>query len=193
MADAKKEEPKEGEEAEVKPKSKKKLIIIIAAVLLLVGGGAGFMLMGGKEEVKDEHAEEVEVEKVYETAKLDTFIVNLSENSTFLKVTLLVEYDPAVFNPHGHEEGGGHAGGEGHSGGGEKAEGAGGLPPVFEKRKPMVHDAIIRVLSSKKANDVITVEGKEQLKQELIEAINEALGLEEPAIVNIYFTEFIIQ
>lgn len=192
MSDAKKEEKKEGEEGEVAPpKSKKKLIIIIVVVLLAIGGGA-FVMLGGKKEVKDEHAEEKEVEKVFETAKLDTFIVNLSENATFLKTTILIEYDAAIFNAHAHGHEGGEGGGEGHSGGGEEKKEA-GLPALFEKRKPMVHDAVIRVLSSKKSTDVITVEGKEQLKQELIEAINEALGMEEAPVVNIYFTEFIIQ
>jgi flagellar FliL protein len=195
MAEAKKEEKKEGEEvAEVKPKSKKKLFIIVGVLIVLLVGAGGFVMLGGKKEVKkDEHAEEQDQEKHYETALLDTFIVNLSENSTFLKATILVEYDPAVLNVGGaHGEEGGEAGGEGH-GGGEGGEKPAALPALFTKRKPMVHDSIIRVMSSKKASDVITVEGKEQLKQELIEAINEALGLDEAPVVNIYFTEFIIQ
>lgn len=193
-----KEEEKEGAaEGEAKPKGKKKLFIIIAIVLLLVGGGAAFMLMGGNPEKKEgEEAEEPkEEEKHYETAKLDTFIVNLSENTTFLKTTILVEYDPALLHPKGEEHGseGGEASGGGHGsgGGGESAEAA--LPAEILKRKPMIHDAIIRVLSSKRSVEVLSPEGKELLKQELLEAINEAIGLEEGPVVNIYFTEFIIQ
>lgn len=192
MAEEKKEEGAEGAEGEAKPKSKKKLIIIIAAVVVLLGGAGAFFMLGGKaEDKKDEHAEEEDV-KHYETAKLDTFIVNLSENSTFLKATILVEFDAAIINAAAHGEGGGSGEGGGHAGGGEEG-GEGALPAIFKKRQPMIYDAVIRVMSAKKASDVITTEGKEQLKQELIEAINEALGLDEAPIVNIYFTEFIIQ
>lgn len=190
MAEPKKdEEGKEGEEA-AKPKSKKKLIIIVAVVLLLVGIGVPLFLMGGEDAKKAEHGEEDEKPVHYETAKLDTFIVNLSENATFLKTTILVEYDPSLINLGGAD--GAAAEGGGHAGGGDKPA-AGGLPPIFEKRKPMVHDAVIRILSSKKASEVLTAEGKETLKQELIDAINEALGVEEAPVVNVYFTEFIIQ
>jgi flagellar protein FliL len=57
----------------------------------------------------------------------------------------------------------------------------------------MIKGAIIAVLSSKKASELLTRTGKETLKDELIEAINEALGLDESPVVNIYFKEFIIQ
>ena len=63
----------------------------------------------------------------------------------------------------------------------------------MQAREPMMRDAVIRVLSSKKAVDVLSPEGKEKLKEELVEAINEAIGLEEGPVVNVYFTEFIIQ
>lgn len=183
-----KDEAGHAEGGEAKPKGKKKLIIIIAAVVLLLGGGGAFMMMGGeKKEGDEEHHEEPE--KIYETVKLDTFIVNLSENTTFLKTTILIEYDPSLLISSGAS--GGSAKGGGHAGGSEPPKG--GLPPAMEKRKPMITDAVIRVLSSKKSSDVLSPEGKEQLKQELIEAINEAIGLDDAPVVNIYFTEFIIQ
>ena len=40
---------------------------------------------------------------------------------------------------------------------------------------------------------ILTKEGYEKLKEELMEGINEAIGLDEEPIVNIYFTEFIVQ
>jgi flagellar basal body-associated protein FliL len=49
------------------------------------------------------------------------------------------------------------------------------------------------VLSSKKAEDVLTSDGKERLKEELIEGLNEAVALEEPPLTAVFFTEFIIQ
>ncbi|MCO6432407.1 MAG: flagellar basal body-associated FliL family protein [Deltaproteobacteria bacterium] len=186
------EEKEEGgaEGAEKPKKSKKKLFIILGVVLVLLGAGIPLAFMGGEEPKDGEHDEHHEEEKHYATAKLETFIVNLSENTTFLKVTMLIEYDPAQIEAAEKLAGGGGGHGAG-GGGGEPAEGA--LPPLMEKRKPMIHDAVIRVLSSKKSTEVLTPDGKEQLKQELIEAINDAVGLDEGPVVNIYFTEFIIQ
>ena len=57
----------------------------------------------------------------------------------------------------------------------------------------MINDAIIRVLSSKTTEAVLSPDGKEQLKEELVEAINDASGLDEAAVANVYFTDFIIQ
>ena len=184
-----KEEPKEGSEAP-KPKSKKKLIIIIVAVLLLVGGGAGFFLMsGGEEEIK----EEVEEIKVFKTIKLDPFIVNLSEAKSFLKVAILIEYDETLLNK---LTGGSAAGGSGHGGGGGGGGAAppeGGFPPSMIEKEARIRDRIISILSAKSPSDVLSVIGKQNLKDELIESLNEVIELPEPVIVNIYFTEFIVQ
>lgn len=190
------EETKEGgEETAAKPKSKKKLFIIVGVVVLLLGAGIPVLFLGGGEsEKKDEHATEAEEVKHYATVALDTFIVNLSANSAFLKVGLILEYDPAVFEAattHGEGGGEGHGGGASGGGGGE-GEGA-GMPHLMTERQPMIKDAILRILSSKKAEEVLTADGKERLKEELIEGINEAIGLDEEPIVNIYFTEFMVQ
>lgn len=191
MAEEKKE--KEGEAAEgeaaAKPKGKKKLFIIIGVVVLLLGAGVPFFMLGGsgEEDKEDSHQEE---EVHLETAELDTFIVNLSESGSFLKVKLLIEYDPAVIARQSHGEGGdGHGGGGAGGGEAEKK----GIPGALGARMPMIRDSIIRVLASKTAEQVLTTEGKEQLKEELIESINEASGLDEGAVVAIYFMEFLIQ
>ncbi|MEZ4753130.1 MAG: flagellar basal body-associated FliL family protein [Bdellovibrionota bacterium] len=172
------------------------LVIIIAAVVLLAGGGGGaFIMMSGGGEAADgehgEHVEEVHEEVHLATVELEPFIVNLSEQTSFLKLKILVEYDPEVFNM-GHDHGGGGAyGGGGSGGGGGDAEG--GMPAPMLKREPMIRDAVIRVISGKTPSQVLSLEGKEQLKEELLEAINEAIGLDEPAVINLYFIEFIIQ
>lgn len=187
-----KEEGKEGEaaaEGAAAPKSKKKLFIIIGVVLVLaIGGGAFFMLGGSKTpEEGAEHAEEHEEEhKHYGHAELPAFIVNLSETSNFLKIKLLLEYDEEIL---AKASAGEAAGG----GGGGHGEGGSALPGALGHREPMIQDAVIRVLSSKKASDVLTVEGKEAIKEELLESINEASQLEEPPVVAVYFREFIVQ
>lgn len=186
-------EEKEGEEqkegAEPPKKSKKKLIIIIVAVVVLLAGiGVPLLLMGGKSptdgaELEDTHHEEDHEE--YVRVELEPIIVNLSENASFLKVKLSLEVSAEVLESGAHAEGGG---GGGH-GGGESS----GLPGVLGTREPMVRDAIIRVLSSKTAAEVLSLDGKDQLKDELIDAINEATALDEPLVVGAYFTDFIIQ
>ena len=57
----------------------------------------------------------------------------------------------------------------------------------------MIRDAIISTLSYKTPNELLTQEGKEALKEELVDAINEALGLEESVVVSVYFKDFIMQ
>jgi flagellar FliL protein len=197
-APAKTEEAAEGE----KPKKKNKKVIFIAlgVVLLIAGAGVPMFLMGGEPEegAVEEHAEEEHhPEKHLETADLGTLVVNLSEATSFLKAHILVEFDnvivekqmkpPAEGEEHAAEEGGGE------HGGGEKGGGAAPLPEFMAKREVQIKDTLLRVLSSKKAEDVLTPEGKERLKEELIEGLNEAVALEEPPLTAVYFTEFIIQ
>jgi flagellar FliL protein len=186
---AEKEEKKEGEEAP-KKKSKKKLIIIVVAVLLLAGGGA-FFLLGGKTEEGDK-TEEVEKAKVYKTAKLDPFIVNLSEAKSFLKVAILMEYDEELLHKF---TGGAEGGGKGHGGGGSGGEAVaeGGFPPAMMEKEPRIKDKIISILSSKTPADVLSSTGKQALKDEVLEGINEVLEFPEPVVVALFFTEFIVQ
>jgi len=183
-------EEKKEEKAAPKKGSKKLIIIIAAVVVLLLGGGGAFLMLGSKAPSdEDQHEEEAQDEGIHlATLKLEPFIVNLSDNASFLKVTLLLEYNVAAVEAASGE--GAEKGGHGAGGGGEKGP---AMPAIFSEREPMLRDAVIRVLSSKKAPDVLVPDGKLKLKEDLIEAINEALGMEEPVVVNIYFTEFIIQ
>lgn len=195
MAEKKKEGDEEkGGEAPA-PKSKKKLIIIIVVVLLLAGGGGAFFALSGGDKNAEEAAKEEEVHpRELKRVKLDPFIVNLSEAKSFLKVSILVEYDPEILA----KVTGGEAGGEGHGGGGAGGEGGegggeGGLPPAMMEKEPIIRDRVIGVLASKTPSDVLSKTGKETLKEEIIEAINDALEFPEPVVVAVYFTEFMIQ
>jgi len=170
-----------------KPKSKKKLVIIAVALLLVLGGAGGYMALG-KKKPADEHAEaEHEEVKTYERVKLETFIVNLSQSGNFLKTSIVLEFDPKAIaeapGAHGAAAGGGH----GESGG------AAALPGILGEREPIIRDAIIRVLSSKKGDEVLTATGKDALKEELVEAINESIGLDTAPASGVYFNEFIVQ
>lgn len=188
--DDKKKDEAHGEVAAAPKKSKKKLFIIVGALVVLgAGAGVPLFLMGGdkpagEEAAHVEHAPELEV------VPLEVFIVNLSQHTAFIKTKLLLEYDHEIV--HKHEEELAKAGHPLAAEGGEHG-GDSGLTGYLKVREPMLRDAIIRVLSSKRPEEVLTVDGKERLKEELIETINEAIALDEPAVQNIYFAEFIIQ
>ena len=56
---------------------------------------------------------------------------------------------------------------------------------------PRMRDAILGILTSKAADDVITNEGKQKLKKEIIEKLNEFMP-EKPAS-DVFFTDFVVQ
>jgi flagellar basal body-associated protein FliL len=168
---------------------------------LLLAPGVPMLLMGGGEKpaeeevVEEEHHEEP---KHIETADLGQFVVNLSESTSFLKVHIMMEYDSGIIDKQtAPKEGeGGEEGGKAHGGGasgGEKAEAAGGVHPHLAKKENQLRDVVIQILSSKQSSELLTSDGKNRAKQELVDGLNEAIGLEEPPVVGILFTEFIIQ
>lgn len=194
MAEQEKEETeaKEGQ-PEAEPKSKKKLFIIVGVVLLVVLAAVGMMVLGGggeKAEEGEEESAEAEEKQELGSAELENFIVNLSTSSTYLRIKLLVEYDMKVL-----AAAGGHAAGESSEGGGGHGGGSGPapLPGILGERNPMIRDAVITLLGSKNAENLLSPDGKEELKEELIDAINEAIGSEDPIVVNVYFMDLIIQ
>jgi flagellar FliL protein len=60
-----------------------------------------------------------------------------------------------------------------------------------EEHKPQVLDLLITVLASKDVGELSSIEGRGELKEELLTGIRDGLGLE--AVRRIYFTEFVIQ
>lgn len=147
----------------------KKLILILVAVLVLGGGGVGaFLALGGSGneedgEFEDEEEFEDEGEGVLPAAvlPLETFIVNLQVKGSFLKTTIQLEFAEPT------------------------------LPPTVESDIPKIRDSVIRILSSKESADILSPDGKEALRQDLRDAVNETLGAED--VTQVYFTEFIIQ
>lgn len=178
----------EGAEAAPK-KSKKLLIIIVLAVVLLAAAGAGAFLMmsGGDEELdEDEVAEETEKKPAKKKKKadagpptfvnLDPFTVNLvpEVGDQYLQVVLSVELDEAPSQA------------------------------TLAMMMPRIRNNVTLLLSSKKASELQSKEGKEQLATEIQTEINSAI--EPPArnkrgeiippegpVVSVLFTSFIIQ
>jgi flagellar basal body-associated protein FliL len=56
----------------------------------------------------------------------------------------------------------------------------------------IIQDALVSTLSSKSSSDLLKPDGKDVLKQDLINNVNKALHDNEK-VVNVYFTSFIIQ
>ena len=65
------------------------------------------------------------------------------------------------------------------------------VPKRFLGRNVVVRDAIIDALNKKTADTILADGGKDAVKKEIKDIVNEALGKEE--IKHVYFTQFIVQ
>lgn len=167
---AKAETPAEQGENAAPPSGKKKklLIIILAAVLLVIlaAGGAAVLLLSGKP--AGEHEEE-HVEAVEESVpiyeRLETFTVNLADQESYLQVEISLKLADA------------------------KAQ------ERLKTRMPEVRDVLLRVLSSKTAEGLITPEGKAELAKEVRKEVNGVIGAKkaDQGVKDVLFTSFIIQ
>jgi len=166
------------------------LLIVIAIILaiILIGGVVGaYLILNGDDTVIEEanqaqQAQSVEKAPVVKKSTsssssqratdyanigkmypLDAFIVNLfSENGgRYLKSSVNLEL--------GSEE----------------------LGTELDAKKPLIRDIIIKALSAKSYEEISTIQGKENLKDEIVVNINEVLA--DGKINNVFFTDFVIQ
>ncbi|MBX9963087.1 MAG: flagellar basal body-associated FliL family protein [Burkholderiales bacterium] len=148
---AKQPEPSAAPAAEGAPAKKKKPILIIAIVVLvlLVGGGAAaWFLLGGKHGKEDEHAEEVEASKPPVYVTLEPFTVNLTSEASdrYLQVGIDLKVS---------------------------------APDIEGKVKlhlPEIRNGILLLLTSKKVDDLASIEGKNTLRTEIRDIVNKAIG-----------------
>lgn len=163
-------------------KKKKKLLIIIVAALVVVlagGGGAAWFLLGGKKKPKGKHKKGDEVAEAHDEggdagedgegegdgedeedhgdskkkapvyASLEPFVVNLSSEAAdrYLQVGIDVKVS---------------------------------APDIADKIKthlPEIRNGILLILSSKKVEELNTVEGKNRIRVEIRDAVNKPLGM----------------
>lgn len=158
-------------EMEKKPNNKDhilKIIIIIFLSAILVGGGAfgGYMIFIKlkPQTTATDTAKKAALKQ--KTFALDEFLVNLkSDNSTrYLKTKIYIGYPDNKETKDFEAE--------------------------LTDKKPILRDAINTVLRTKKAED-FTEAGVEQLKEEIKNRINPLL--EDGQIVNVYFSEILVQ
>ncbi len=62
---------------------------------------------------------------------------------------------------------------------------------LINPRVPLLNDAITTIITTKNADELATAEGKERLRAELKERFS--AFIEEPKVVQVYFTEFVMQ
>lgn len=157
--------------------SKKKLIIIVAAAVLLLGGGGGaawFFLHGGdaaaaheepSKESKKKKKKDPEAKPEY--VPVEAFTVNLQpENGEqYLQVQFTLQVAGA-----------------------EQAT-------VIKDNMAIVRNRVLLLLSSKKASEIATLEGKQQLAAEIQAVVTDPFekGGDEQEVSDVLFTSFIIQ
>ncbi len=168
MAD-KKEAPKEDK----KGGGMKLILIAVVVLLLLVGVGVGAYMLGasGSDDGEKEDEKIVTPKKKGNDAPapigplvaMEDFIVNIldAEETRYLKASMTLELD-------GPE-----------------------VAAEVEERKPQVRDAILLFMSSKSFDELRDLQGKLQLRADLIGRINALLALGE--VKTIYFTDFVVQ
>jgi flagellar protein FliL len=191
--DAKKPEPVALSDQGAK---KKKLIIIGggALLLLIILGVAAFFLLK-KDPAKDEkkhgdepaavHAPELNPSAtIGPMVEIKELIVNIiSEGDRhYVKASMTIELVGTA------------AGAAGAAGGGGHGEPAGGKDPATEEvtqRMPQIRDSILMLIGNKTYDELQDIQGKKQLKAELISKLNSILH--KGKVKEIYFTDFIVQ
>ncbi len=171
-----KADPKTDAAIVVPADSKKKLIIIVAAAVLLLGGGgaAGWYFMqagdpaGSHETAKETKKKKKEKSDVKpEYVPVEAFTVNLQpENGEqYLQVQFTLQVD-------GAEEG-----------------------TLIKDNMAIVRNRVLLLLSGKKASEISSVAGKQQLAAEIQAIIREPFQKEgdEQEVTDVLFTSFIIQ
>ncbi|MBW1980209.1 MAG: flagellar basal body-associated FliL family protein [Deltaproteobacteria bacterium] len=171
MADEQKNPSSKDEQP--RKKSKKKLFIILGISMLILLGGGGvawktglaskFLGKDSQQEQKKSSSEGGSGEHMGPIYSLGTFVVNL--NDPVRRSYLKIKADLELSN--------------------DKAS------QLVEERLPQLRDTIILILSSKNFEDILSIEGKMRLRQELLRELNRRLGKD--TIKTMYFTEFVVQ
>jgi len=159
-----------------KKKGSSKLLLIVGLLVALVGSAGGAWFLGlvhlganKTHEPLPEATAEAEKSSVATgqgpgaLASLDPFIANLSDEggNRYLKATFQLEF-------------------LGKS-----------VPETFNSRAPQIRDTLLTLLSSKSFDEIRTPEGKQELREEIIKRVNQALDRDQ--VKAVYFTEFIVQ
>lgn len=161
-------------EGEASPKKKKgKLLIIIIVLVLAAGGGAAWWFLKGKDTKATGKGETAAKKEEHETppvfARLETFTVNLQKTDPedhYLQVEVHLKIADDKVNE------------------------------ALKLRGPEIRNALLLLMSSKTQDDLVTVEGKQQLATQISEQINKIIrskDAKKDGVTGVYFTSFVIQ
>jgi flagellar FliL protein len=136
-------------------KKKKGLLLVVGAAVLtlaLGGGGAWFFLSGKKETAGAEAKAKPKDEHPPMFVTLTpAFVVNLAgENDDYLQVAIDLKVADSK------------------------------VPDRIKAHDPEIRNAILLLLSSKHREELVTLEGKNQLRQDIRAGVNAAIGIEAP-------------
>jgi flagellar FliL protein len=162
-----------------KPKSKKLLIIIVAVVVLALGGGGGAFFIMQKNKAKAEaeaNGEEAVAEEKHADPKtlpqflpLDNMVVNLADpgGNRFAQVGLTLQLEDQA---------------------------------TVDKVKafmPAIRNDVLRLLSKRTSDEMLAIEGKDKLTEDILLTVRTQLGVEEKKKKNpvqaVLFSSFIVQ
>lgn len=175
MAQAKPKADLKADAAAAPAGSKKKLIVIAAAAVLLLGGGGGaawYFMQGGDGAAAHESPKESKKKKKKEGVKpeyvpVEAFTVNLQpENGEqYLQVQFTLQVA-----------------------GTEQAT-------LVKDNMAIVRNRVLLLLSGKRASEISTVQGKQQLAAEIQAIVQEPFDKDgdEQDVTDVLFTSFIIQ
>ena len=154
----------EAKPVKTKKKPRGKLLWIVLIVRTIVGGATWWLFLGKTPTAEATPAAAPEKPPTF--VNLDVFTVNLQPEvgDQYLQVSLSVK----------------------------------SLDPSVEEgmklHMPDIRNRLLLLLSSKKASELLTVQGKVQLSSEILEEIRKPLPEEvRPHVAAVYFTSFVIQ
>jgi flagellar FliL protein len=166
---AKEEQTQQETEPITKKKGKgvfiKWLIIGVLVIFIIAGALAGgFYYFSSVSEGKEQQKSEKTAGILW---PMEPFIVNLADNTgdRYLKAVIQLEV----------------------SGQGEGKENT----KVLEELKPKFRDCVLDILSAKSYSELMDVNGKQRLRQDIANKLNSILS--KGKIIHVYFTEFVIQ
>jgi flagellar FliL protein len=159
--------PEEQAAAAPEPKKKKTLLIVLLSALLLVFGAGGFVTYSLVLKEKPPAETAAETAAAPETPKtqlfpLDPFIVNLVDDQGIRYMKLQLQLELKDLDP-----------------------------PSMEREIPKIRDSLVVLLSSKRFDEISTMEGKARLREEILYRLDRILGAGKAEAV--YFTDFVVQ
>lgn len=167
MATAAKGASKKPETDSEKPKSKLLLIVLIVVAVLGAGGAAAWYFLIFKADAPAHEAAQASAPKPPVFLPMETFTVNLQaeDGERFLQTALTLQVASQ-----------------------EQVD-------VIKLYMPHVRSRLLLLLSSKKASDILSIEGKNKLAQEIIDTLKQPFTPGGPSVnvMSVLFTSFVVQ